>query len=117
MLAGTHRHAFQVEQGIRRVTHALHNIYPLAQGGTAVGTGLNAHPEFAERFAAYAAAAGIQAIVLVPEGRISMGKLASCRAAIDICREARALLGRFLFSGEAAEAPYEATTVSTRFSR
>ncbi len=34
-------YAFQVEQGIKRVTHALLNIYPLAQGGTAVGTGLN----------------------------------------------------------------------------
>ncbi len=34
-------YAFQVEQGIKRVCHALENIYPLAQGGTAVGTGLN----------------------------------------------------------------------------
>ncbi len=34
-------YAFQVEQGIKRVRHALQNIYPLAQGGTAVGTGLN----------------------------------------------------------------------------
>ena len=34
-------YAFQVEQGIARVRHALQNIYPLAQGGTAVGTGLN----------------------------------------------------------------------------
>lgn len=34
-------YAFQVEQGIKRVKHALNNIYPLAQGGTAVGTGLN----------------------------------------------------------------------------
>ncbi len=34
-------YAFQVEQGIARVRHALLNIYPLAQGGTAVGTGLN----------------------------------------------------------------------------
>ena len=34
-------YAFQVEQGIKRVRHALLNIYPLAQGGTAVGTGLN----------------------------------------------------------------------------
>ena len=34
-------YAFQVEQGISRVRHALQNIYPLAQGGTAVGTGLN----------------------------------------------------------------------------
>lgn len=34
-------YAFQVEQSIKRVRHALLNIYPLAQGGTAVGTGLN----------------------------------------------------------------------------
>ncbi len=45
-------YAFQVEQGIKRVTHALHNIYPLAQGGTAVGTGLNTKPGFAEKIAA-----------------------------------------------------------------
>ena len=34
-------YAYQVEQGIGRVKTALANIYPLAQGGTAVGTGLN----------------------------------------------------------------------------
>ena len=34
-------YAYQVEQGIRRVEAALPNIYALAQGGTAVGTGLN----------------------------------------------------------------------------
>ena len=34
-------YAFQLEQGIARIKHALLNIYPLAQGGTAVGTGLN----------------------------------------------------------------------------
>ncbi|MCB1370613.1 MAG: class II fumarate hydratase [Rhodobacteraceae bacterium] len=45
-------YAFQVEQGIKRVTHALHNIYPLAQGGTAVGTGLNTRVGFAEAVAA-----------------------------------------------------------------
>ncbi|MBP7001827.1 class II fumarate hydratase [Amaricoccus sp.] len=45
-------YAFQVEQGIKRVTAALHNIYPLAQGGTAVGTGLNTRKVFAERIAA-----------------------------------------------------------------
>ena len=32
-------YAFQLEQGISRIKHALINIYPLAQGGTAVGTG------------------------------------------------------------------------------
>ena len=45
-------YAFQVEQGIKRVTAALHNIYPLAQGGTAVGTGLNTRVGFAEAVAA-----------------------------------------------------------------
>ncbi len=45
-------YAFQVEQGIKRVTAALHNIYPLAQGGTAVGTGLNTKKGFAEKVAA-----------------------------------------------------------------
>ena len=41
-----------MEQGIRRVKHALGNIYPLAQGGTAVGTGLNTKVGFAEKVAA-----------------------------------------------------------------
>jgi fumarate hydratase, class II len=44
-------YAFQVEQAIKRVTAALHNIYPLAQGGTAVGTGLNTKTGFAEKVA------------------------------------------------------------------
>ena len=30
----------------------MHNIYPLAQGGTAVGTGLNTRTGFAEKIAA-----------------------------------------------------------------
>src|SRR5256712_9172562 len=34
-----------------RVAVALDGLYDLAIGGTAVGTGLNAHPEFAERAA------------------------------------------------------------------
>ena len=45
-------YAFQVEQGIKRVRHALLNIYPLAQGGTAVGTGLNTSRGWAENVAA-----------------------------------------------------------------
>jgi fumarate hydratase class II len=42
----------QIENGIARVKQTLPRLYELAQGGTAVGTGLNAHPAFAERFAA-----------------------------------------------------------------
>ena len=41
-------YAFQVEQGIRRVEATLPNLYALAQGGTAVGTGLNTKTGFAE---------------------------------------------------------------------
>jgi fumarate hydratase class II len=43
--------AAQIESGIARVEAALPRMRRLAQGGTAVGTGINAHPEFGERFA------------------------------------------------------------------
>lgn len=39
----------QIDDGIQRLEYALKDIYELAIGATAVGTGLNAHPEFAER--------------------------------------------------------------------
>lgn len=45
-------YAFQVEQSIARVKHALINIYALAQGGTAVGTGLNTPKGWGELVAA-----------------------------------------------------------------
>src|SRR6516225_4155504 len=40
-----------LERDIKRLEQALEGLYELAIGGTAVGTGLNAHPEFAERAA------------------------------------------------------------------
>jgi fumarate hydratase class II len=43
-------YAAQVAIAIAGVETALAGLYELAQGGTAVGTGLNAHPEFAARF-------------------------------------------------------------------
>src|SRR4051812_38436661 len=39
-------YAAQVKHGRTRVQAALKEVYPLAQGGTAVGTGLNAKPQF-----------------------------------------------------------------------
>ncbi|KQT78010.1 class II fumarate hydratase [Methylobacterium sp. Leaf466] len=45
----------QVALGAGRVKATLPGVLALAQGGTAVGTGLNAHPEFAEKFAAQVA--------------------------------------------------------------
>ncbi|AWU93770.1 class II fumarate hydratase [Azospirillum ramasamyi] len=44
-------YAAQVSYGIGRVKGSLPQLYRLAQGGTAVGTGLNAQPGFAEAFA------------------------------------------------------------------
>jgi fumarate hydratase class II len=40
-----------LDRDVRRLEQALDGLYDLAIGGTAVGTGLNAHPEFAERAA------------------------------------------------------------------
>jgi fumarate hydratase class II len=45
-------YAHQVKKGIERVEACLPDIYELAQGGTAVGTGLNTRVGFAERVAA-----------------------------------------------------------------
>jgi fumarate hydratase class II len=44
-------YAAQVELGVSRIRLALEHLLAIAQGGTAVGTGLNAPPGFAERFA------------------------------------------------------------------
>ncbi len=44
-------YAKQVEYGIARVKDTLPRLYQLAQGGTAVGTGINSKKGFAEKFA------------------------------------------------------------------
>jgi fumarate hydratase class II len=49
-------YATQTALALERVRGSLPRLYPLAQGGTAVGTGLNAKPGFAERFAVEVAA-------------------------------------------------------------
>jgi fumarate hydratase, class II len=43
--------AAQLDIAMRAVDGAMPSVYELALGGTAVGTGLNTHPEFAERAA------------------------------------------------------------------
>src|SRR4051794_14790865 len=48
-------YAAQVASGIARLRVAVKDLYPLAQGGTAVGTGLNSKPRFAKLFAKHAA--------------------------------------------------------------
>ena len=44
-------YAFQINQGINRITKSLEDIYLIAQGGTAVGTGLNTAVGFDEAVA------------------------------------------------------------------
>ncbi|MFN2234525.1 MAG: lyase family protein, partial [Anaerolineales bacterium] len=44
-------YAEQVKLGMDRINDGLKRLYPIAQGGTAVGTGLNAKPAFAAKFA------------------------------------------------------------------
>jgi fumarate hydratase class II len=44
-------YAAQVKSSIARLKLAQRELYPLAQGGTAVGTGLNSKPQFAKAFA------------------------------------------------------------------
>ena len=48
-------YAAQVESGIARLRVAINDLYKLAQGGTAVGTGLNSKPKFAKTFARHVA--------------------------------------------------------------
>ncbi|HEY8506892.1 MAG TPA: lyase family protein, partial [Steroidobacteraceae bacterium] len=40
----------QIENGIARLESVMTRLLRLAQGGTAVGTGINTHPEFGARF-------------------------------------------------------------------
>ncbi|HEY3993794.1 MAG TPA: class II fumarate hydratase, partial [Ktedonobacteraceae bacterium] len=45
-------YAGQIERGIARARHAVQELSEVALGGTAVGTGVNTHPEFAARVCA-----------------------------------------------------------------
>ncbi len=49
-------YAAQLRLGLARIEATLPGLHALAQGGTAVGTGLNAHPAFSSRIAAELAA-------------------------------------------------------------
>lgn len=42
-------HAGQIQRGIQRVNKAVEDLAEVALGGTAVGTGVNTHPEFAAK--------------------------------------------------------------------
>jgi len=56
----------QLDGGIARLEAALPGLYEIALGGTAVGTGLNAHPEFGQRVARRIAELTQQPFVTAP---------------------------------------------------
>ena len=41
----------QIQQGLDRIVHSQKKLYELPQGGTAVGTGINAHEDFGQQVA------------------------------------------------------------------
>src|SRR5262250_2484861 len=63
----------QLEHAKLHIEAALPHAFELAQGGTAVGTGLNAHPEFGARVAAEVAKATGLPFVSAPNKYEAMG--------------------------------------------
>ena len=63
----------QLAHAQRHIEAALPHLYELAQGGTAVGTGLNAHPEFGAQVAAAIAAETGLPFVSAPNKFEAMG--------------------------------------------
>ncbi|MBI1188013.1 MAG: class II fumarate hydratase [Alphaproteobacteria bacterium] len=81
-------YAQAVENSIRRIEESMVDLYELAQGGTAVGTGLNAPVGFAEMFAAKAAKITALPFVTAPnkfEALASHGALAFVHGALAAC--------------------------------
>jgi fumarate hydratase class II len=79
-------YAAQVKSGIGRVKAGLKELYPLAQGGTAVGTGLNAKRAFAKLFAKRVARITGLPFVTAPnkfEALASHGALLFAHGALD----------------------------------
>jgi fumarate hydratase class II len=79
-------YARQVAAGLERLETTLPGIRELAQGGTAVGTGINAPPEFADRVAAAIAEATGQPFTSAPnkfEALAAQDALLFCHGAIN----------------------------------
>ncbi|MFZ4762898.1 MAG: class II fumarate hydratase [Alphaproteobacteria bacterium] len=76
----------QITNGIKRIKNTLPHLLELAQGGTAVGTGLNAHRDFAMVFAAETAKITGLPFVTAPnkfEALASHDALVECSGALN----------------------------------
>jgi len=98
-------YAAQVTSGIARIKLGLKELYPLAQGGTAVGTGLNAKRQFGRLFANKVAGITGLPFVSAPnkfEALASHGALAFAHGALNALAADLFKIGndiRFLGSG------------------
>lgn len=70
-----------LEHNLRHIEHGLPHLSELALGGTAVGTGLNTHPEYAERVAKELAAITHQPFITAPN---KFEALATCDALVHV---------------------------------
>ncbi len=80
--------AAQVRNGVERIEATLPRVHALAQGGTAVGTGINAHPELGERVATLLAQA--TGIPFVPAGN-RFEALSSQDSAVELSGQLRSV--------------------------
>ncbi|MBY4675096.1 class II fumarate hydratase [Marinobacterium arenosum] len=78
----------QINMAIQRLGEVQPRLHQLAQGGTAVGTGINAHPDFAARFAAELS--GLTGLTLVPADNF-FSALASQDTAVELSGQLKTL--------------------------
>jgi fumarate hydratase class II len=78
----------QIESGLERLAAVEPRLLALAQGGTAVGTGINAHPEFAARFCEELA--NLSAIAFTPAANY-FEALASQDTAVELSGQLKVL--------------------------
>lgn len=78
----------QVEHGMERINDSMKRLVALAQGGTAVGTGINAHPRFGEKVAVLL---GEQTGVPFASADAKFESLSSQDAAVEMSGQLRVL--------------------------
>jgi fumarate hydratase class II len=83
----------QIDAAVATIRLNLPGLFELAIGGTAVGTGLNAHPEFGDRVAAHLAAATGFAFVSAPN---KFAALSAHDAMVTVSATLRTLAGALM---------------------
>jgi fumarate hydratase, class II len=83
----------QLDQALENLRHTLPGVWELAMGGTAVGTGLNAHPSFGEVAARMIAAETGQPFVSAPS---KFAALSAHDAMVNVSAALRTLAGALM---------------------